>query len=220
MGINEMKNLILGAIGAAMLTLAGTAGATVVNTLPGGTSVAIPAVNDIFTTTPLTLQPGIVASPAPTSTFAVGYTGNYGFSSNGSWSGASMIGLDQPTGYFTIDFSTPISGFLGELNWASDYPANDATLAIYGTSGLLETLTLENSSGNAVTPGYWGFSRASADITSVRFSNEYIGVRDISITTAAAVPEPEAYALMMAGLVVVGGMSRRQQQRKAPAAKV
>lgn len=78
---------------------------------------------------------------------------------------------------------------------------------------LLESITLENGS-NLVNPGYWGFNRATDDISFIRFSNEYIGIRNISVadTVTSAVPEPETYAMLLAGLGLMAGAARRRKQ--------
>lgn len=204
-----MKKFLLAAV--AISTLSVSANAAVIVDLPGGTPLPIPVRNTTNTSDPLVLVPGVVASPAPGGTFTPGYTSGYGFNTNGSWNGISMIGLDRASGYFTIDFAAPISAFLGELNWATG-TGGDASIEIYGLSGLLESLTLESNGVNAVAPGFRGFSRATNDITSVRFNNEYIGVRNISTLSAAAVPEPATWLMMILGFAAIGGTMRRRQR--------
>ena len=186
-----------------LLLAAVSASASVITTLPGGTAVPIPAVNSYFTTGPDTLAPGITyTGNAPYAVF--GYTGGYGFASNGSWSGTSMIGLNAGNGFFDITFAQPVTSFLGELNWTVGF-GNNASIQAFNAAGtLLETLTLENGA-NLVAPGFHGFH--DAGIAKVRFNNEYIGVRNISI---AAVPEPASWALMLGGFGLIGGALRRR----------
>ena len=198
-------------VAAALCALSANANAAAIVSLPGGTPLPIPVQSATFTTAPYVLAPGIVASPAPGSTFTAGYTGGYGFSSNGDWTGTSMIGLDLPAGYFTINFANPIQAFLGELNWSTDNSSANATMDIFGASGLLESLTLESAGVNAVAPGFHGFSRASNEITSVRFNNEYIGVRNIS-TVTGAIPEPATWMMMLMGFGLIGAAMRRKRQ--------
>ena len=201
------------ALSVSTVALGSAANAAVITSLPGGTAVPIPVLNVTHVSTPHVLAPGIVANPSGVANFTPGYTGGYGFSSNGSWSGTSMIGLDTQSGYFTIDFANPISAFLGELNWTTSFFAGDSVISIYGASGLLESLTLEAGGANAVAPGFWGFSRSAADITSVRFENEYIGVRNISIISTAAVPEPATWGMMILGFGMMGAAMRRRRQQ-------
>jgi len=203
MAIRKLAVLAIAAIASA-----GAASASVVSSLPGGVTLAIPTANLLGESGPQTVAPGVIFTSTQPS--AYGYTGGYGFSTNGFWSGVPMIGLDDPTGSFQLAFATPISGFLGELNWTVDDESR-ASIAIYDASGaLLESLTLENGV-NLVNPGYWGFSRAAADISFVRFNNEYIGVRDITTLTGAVVPEPASWAMLIAGFGLVGAAARRRR---------
>ncbi len=122
-----------------------------------------------------------------------------------------MIGLDYPSGYFELAFSTAISGFLGDLNWTTDASGSNASISIYDAgNNLLESLTLENGS-NLVGIGYHGFLRASNDISFVRFSEEYIGVRDITTLAGTSVPEPGSLALLGLGLAGLAAIRRKRQ---------
>jgi len=60
-----------------------------------------------------------------------------------------------------------------------------------------------------------GVSSGVVQVSTVRFTtdttNGYLP-RDISTTVAGPVPEPEAWALMLAGVAVVGGLARRQRK--------
>lgn len=207
-----MKNVKKMMFVLAMSAAALTAHAAVVTTLPGGTPLAIPAAEQLGDAGPETVAPGVTFTS--TNGSAYGYTGGYSFVSNGNWSGTPMLGLDSTNGYMTLSFANAISGILGELNWAPGFgPA--ATVAIYDASNnLLESLSLSTASANLVNPGFYGFSRASNDIASIRFSNQYIGVRDISTTQAASdVPEPASLALVALGLTGFA-FARKQAARK------
>ena len=204
--MNHFKSALLAVAG---LVLAGSASATVVTSLPGGAALVIPATDQLSFFGPATVVPGVTYSSNQPS--AYGYTGGYGFSSNGSWNGTPMIGLDRGTGTFELAFAAPITGFLGELNWTVGAGGN-ASISIYNSMGtLLESLTLENGA-NVVAPGYYGFSRSIADISFVRFNEEYIGVRNITTTGfGAAVPEPASWAMLIAGFGLTGAAMRRRR---------
>jgi hypothetical protein len=82
-------------------------------------------------------------------------------------------------------------------------------MAVYDASNnLIESLTLSNGTSNLVTPGtFIGFQEASADISKIVFSNGAVAVRDISISSISAVPEPSTWAMMILGFAGIGFMA-------------
>jgi PEP-CTERM motif len=187
--------------------------AAVVTSLPGGSALVIPAAMQIFTS-PVTVAPGVTLTSTERSVY--GWTGTYGFGSNGVWKSHSspMIGLDSGTGHFDLFFAGGISGFVAELNWSTG-EGGDASIQIFDSSNnLLESLTLESGGLNVVAPGFYGFSRATADIASVRFNEEYIGIRNITILASATnVPEPGSLVLLGIGLAGFA-VSRRKSAKQ------
>ncbi len=205
-----MNNTVRSFLIATSIMASTPAAAVVVTSLPGGTELPIPPLNQ-FTAGPVNFGPGVTYSSS-NSRSVFGWQSDYGFISNGFWSGQSMIGLNSPGGTFVLDFAAPISGFLGELNWTVGQGGN-ASIQIFNSANvLLEELILENGA-NVVAPGFYGFSRESADIASVRFNNEFIGVRNISVLSTGAVPEPSTWALMLLGFFGLGAAMRRQQRQ-------
>jgi opacity protein-like surface antigen len=205
-----MKKMMI-LLAAAAAAISTSASAAPITSLPGGSPVALPAKNQV-TGGPVVFGPGIIFQSSNSSS-VFGYTGGYGFGSNGGWSDVPMIGLNTNNGFFTLTFASAISSFLAEVNWTANNPTN-ATMGVYDVAGnLIESLTLEANGVNQVPVGFHGFSETSNSIKSIRFSNEYIGIRNISTATAAgAVPEPATWAMMILGMGAVGFAMRRRRK--------
>jgi PEP-CTERM motif len=210
--MNKFILLVLSTLTAALffVTAPKPASASVITSLPGGTSVLMPALN-YEGTGPITFGPSITwTASSPTSPAVFGWTGDY---STGCcvWSGTPVAG----TNYFDVSmkfsFATPIAAFLSQVSW----DIAPVSMSVYDSANnLLETLALSDGNSNLVTPGgYFGFQESSADISSIVFSGGAVGVRDISIS--AAVPEPSTWAMMILGFAGIGFMAYRRKPRPA-----
>jgi len=194
-----MKKILAAGIGIGLIVLAGVAGAGVVTSLPGGTVVPMPGV-DYFGPGPQVFGPPVFAEIRWTSTYAesvFGYTGTYGFGSNGDWGGdlGPMAGLNSALGEpsvidtMTFEFSTPVSGVGGFMNY---YPGfGDPVISVYDSGhNLIESHTLDiNTSGAPNAGSFYGFLEGSAVIKYFTLSNSFIGIANLTVTTTASVPK-------------------------------
>ena len=219
--------LIRGAIAALAVTMmlsVGTAQAILVTSLPSGTVIPMPAV-DLFTAGPQTMAPGIVWSSTNVTNeggSVFGYTAGYNFVDNGFWFGdPPMAGLNDSFDFdgvvdtMTFAFSTPVTGVGGHLNWTNFN--SPAIIAVYDAGNtLIESFTLAAGGVNLVpADAFYGFVESTPIISSFRLTDEFIGLRDLTIQGPAAVPEPGTWLLLASGLVGLLGYGWRRQQRAA-----
>ncbi|WP_448585506.1 hypothetical protein [Thermaurantiacus sp.] len=124
MAVN-VKSLVAAA---ALAVSAAPAPVAVVTSLVGGTSVAMPVLNN-FGPGPQVFGPGIgwTSTNATNGGGAVfGATDGYGFGINGDGSGFPMAGVDSNLIFYGVADSmaftlpSPVSGFGGRINWYGD----------------------------------------------------------------------------------------------------
>lgn len=203
------------AVACAAVLAGASAQAVPVTSLPGSTTYSFP-VENYFGAGPRTVAPGITWTAASTNS-VFGYTGGYGFQSNGQWSGLSMIGTNTGTSAMTLTFNDAVQGVGAFLNWArfdnGGPDGNQPVIAAYdAANALLESYTLTFSTGGGANSGeFHGFQRGSSDIKSITFSGGFIGAADLQVLSTAPVPEPETYALMLGGLAALGAVVRRRK---------
>jgi hypothetical protein len=133
-----------------------------------------------------------------------GYTGGYGFGSNGYWDsniGPFMALNDSTTDYgstdtMTIAFTNPVYQVGDFFNF--DVDEGPATIAVYDTNGdLIESYNLTFSTGGGTDTGEWlGFSETTP-IGSFTMTDNYIAM--------ATSPEPSTLDYFLLAVAVCGG---------------
>ncbi len=191
---------------------AGSAEATVVTSLPGGTVISMPAL-EYFGPGPQTFGPGITWSSTNAtvqSGSVFGYTGVYSFLSNGSWNGAlgPMAGLNDSSHYYdiapdtmTFAFSSPVYGVGGFMNYVPDF-GDTTVIAVYDSSfSLLESATLTFSTGGGDNTGMFLAFQESSPISYFTLTDGYVGITNLTTLDSAPVPEPGTLLLLGAGVL-------------------
>lgn len=137
-------------------------------------------------------------SPAP-------FNGSPGF-----WSASVGTGLEL-LGNGSASLMAPV-GFKSFTWWGSD-PSSVYTVG----STAVFSVTLGNVSVGSNTVGittYFGGAVPAQEYAQNQWGN-YSTIIGNFASPVSAVPEPETYAMMLAGLGLIGAIARRRQQRKA-----
>ena len=197
-------------------------GATVIFSMPSGTTYAMPNIN-YNGPGPQTFGPGIVW----TSTNAVNGGGSvfgwtvdyYPYSANGIDNGLWLLPLGQPmaglndnyaaygvTDTMTFTFPTPVSTVAGFINYAPGGPT-PTTIAVYDpTNKLIESYPLTFLTGGGLNTGRWlGFVEPTANIKYFTLTDNNIG---LTALTTATIPVPPTVLLLGSGLAGLLGLPR------------
>lgn len=116
--------------------------------------------------------------------------------------------LNSVTGKGTINFATGFSAF--SFAYGAYFPA---TVSVYsglnGTGNLLGSATFN---GNAMefAPGSVAFAGIGQSVVVAGKSN-YVGIDDVSFTVPPAIPEPQTWAMLLAGLGIAGLAAHRRK---------
>ena len=137
---------------------------------------------------------------------------------------------DTPSG-------TPFPGAYVEVSFGSNFGPNtllniwelgdsqeSAQVFLWGNNGGNVQFTFTRDTSNLISFDLSSYATALADIGGTSFTKVGIGGRDelgaskgfdLDAVSISPVPEPEAYAMLMAGLGLIGFMVRRRNARSA-----
>ncbi|ATE60515.1 PEP-CTERM sorting domain-containing protein [Thauera sinica] len=168
----------------------------------------------LITTGPVTVAPGVTF----TGTESVLGASIADLGSNGIWyddGGDRFAGTGSPDsvgfGLLHFTFDTALTRAAGAF--LNSFNGGPILIAAYGANGrILEThfITIDTDAGSFNDGRFFGISRATADIRSIAFGG--IGLVADDLTFAASVPEPESYAMLLAGLGMLGFVARRRSR--------
>jgi PEP-CTERM motif len=217
-----MKKLSAALFVAVLLTVA-QAGATVVTSIPGGTTYTMPVLN-YFGPGPQTVSvsPSIIWSSTNATMqggSVFGYNNGYGFLANGFWDAAvgPMAGVNDSfdvygvTDTMTFAFATPVGAVGGFLNYVPG-GSTPTTIAAYDSSHtLIESFNLTFLTGGGTDSGFfYGFQESTANISYFTLTDNYIAITDLTTGSSSSTPEPSSLLLIGTGLLGVIGYGRRR----------
>jgi len=211
------------ALAGVLMLAAQPAAAAVITSLPEGVAQVIDARASPGVSDPVRFGNGVTydakkpdGSPAPS---LFGATGSISFSNSVVWSGTPMVHFGARAATMSFTFDDPVSAALAEFNWTR-LGSSTTSFRIYNSEGaLLESLSF-TANDPAHVAGFYGFQRASNDISRFEIEGYWVGARNLSTftETVSAVPEPATWAMMIIGFGGAGAVIRRRRVAFAAAA--
>jgi hypothetical protein len=162
-----------------------------------------------LTTGPETVAPGVI------------FTGDEGselgafirdLGSNGTWGADTPFVAGGAIGELRFTFAELTAGAGALVNHfaMNDFPFAVVVSAYGDNNQIIETYTLAiDTDGEGYNEGlFLGITRDVADIRSISFKGNGVVLDNLAV--AAPVPEPETYAMLLAGLGLIGMAARRR----------
>jgi hypothetical protein len=162
-----------------------------------------------LTTGPETVAPGVI------------FTGDEGselgafirdLGSNGTWGADTPFVAGGAIGELRFTFAELTTGAGALVNHfaMNDFPFSVVVSAYGDNNQIIETYTLAiNTAEDSYNEGlFLGITRDVADIRSISFKGNGVVLDNLAV--AAPVPEPETYAMLLAGLGLIGMAARRR----------
>lgn len=169
------------------------------------------AYDGFSTTGPVMIAPGVVFTGDAGSILGA-FVADLG--TNGTWGAGNHFAAGDFIGELRFTFAPgPTQGggaLVNHYQLGNSLPFSVVVSAYGDNNQIIETHTvMVDTDAMSLNEGLFvGIVRPTADIRSIAFKGNYVVADDFTYTTP--VPEPEAYALMLAGLGLVGFMARRR----------
>ncbi|OQW41785.1 MAG: hypothetical protein A4S08_12075 [Proteobacteria bacterium SG_bin4] len=207
---------ILKTIGLCLLVAPVVAQASLLTIAPGGTTTVLSTVSGTWASAPSVVAGGYNVFAPPGEEVWYGDS-RYSLFGNGNWNDFAWVGGYCFSGSCTATFdlgglASAVGGFMNYAPGSGGTPMISA-LAADGVT-ILESYDLA-AVAPIVTPGglnageFRGIFRSEGDIAYLQISGSYLIMHDL---TVSAVPEPETYAMLLAGLGILGFAVRRRRQ--------
>lgn len=198
------------------------AAATLITSLPGGTGIGLygagvgAGIPGMPGPGEIDIAPGVTwSSSNPYS--VLGYSGIYGFTSNGYWNDMLMSGLNARTGTMTLQFATPVNAVGGFLNYVPT-TGNSPTIAVYDAGmNLLDSAALTFDTSGVNSGQFLGFLENN-NISFFTLSDAYVAITDLTVSyqvfpgSDQAVPVPEPATLLLVGAGLAGALMRKKSR--------
>jgi hypothetical protein len=127
-----------------------------------------------------------------------------------------MAGLNSSSASdtMTFAFTAPVSAVGGFINYNPGPNTTTPTIAVYDTLGqLIENATLSFNTGGGLNSGFfYGFQETTANIGSFTLTGNYIGITNLTTSTAVvSTPEPASIALLASGILGFAATRRKKK---------
>lgn len=204
-----MKLKTLFAACAMSLTLPAHAALTVnVNDIADAQVIDFENFDGLITTGPETVAPGVSFTGTPGSVLGA-FIADLG--SNGLWGAGNYFAATDVIGTLHFTFANGPTSAAGAL--LNSYNGGPMIISAFGNdhqiieSHIVDVDTPEDSLNEGT---FFGITHPTAEIRAISFTGMGLVADNVTFTTP--IPEPETYAMMLAGLGLLGAMTRRRRK--------